>query len=72
MVVENVGYQNEQNATIMRKRNRGKVELTEQMSLHHGKKDKNNKGHRTKPSLAVEKLDILKFRPQSVTMHCVC
>lgn len=51
---------------LMRKRNRGKVELTEQMSLHHGKKDKNNKGHRTKPSLAVEKLDILKFRPHKV------
>lgn len=26
---------------LMRKRNRGKVELTEQMSLHHSKKDNN-------------------------------
>jgi len=41
---------------LMRKRNRGKVELTEQMSLHHGNKDKNKETgtrRRTKPSLAV-------------------
>lgn len=38
---------------LMRKRNRGKVELTEQMSLHHSKKDKKKAtgtSRRTKPS----------------------